>query len=142
MLVKRTRASEVRVISNNPDDIQNILVVGPATATFVPHSRTKSGSTNLPEGVVHVYRDCDRRPDADSDKLASSSSARTVNLDDGVTLGVLAVPAWMTPSDFLAFVAPAAEGMAHLRLVRSAFLLLYRLRLIDLSEYSLQGFYA
>lgn len=93
------------------------LVTGPATATFVPHTRTKSGSTNLPEGVVHVYRDCDGRPDAD--KLASFSSAREINVDDGVTLGVLAVPAWMTPSDFLAFVAPAAEGMAHLRLVRS-----------------------
>ncbi|KAG8220885.1 BRCA1-associated protein 2-domain-containing protein [Butyriboletus roseoflavus] len=98
----------------------NENVRGPATATFIPHSRTKSGSTNLPEGVVHVYRDCDRQPDAD--KQASSSSARTVNLDnsDGVTLGVLAVPAWMTPSDFLAFVAPAAEGMAHLRLVRDS----------------------
>jgi BRCA1-associated protein len=73
---------------------------------------------------VHVYRDCDRPPE--SDKLASSSSAREINLDDGVTLGVLAVPAWMTPSDFLAFVAPAAEGMAHLRLVRSVPLSWYR----------------
>lgn len=33
-------------------------------------------------------------------------------------MGVLAVPAWMTPSDFLAFVAPAADGMAHLRMIR------------------------
>ncbi|KIJ62026.1 hypothetical protein HYDPIDRAFT_95269 [Hydnomerulius pinastri MD-312] len=94
---------------------------GPATATFVPHARTKSGSTNLPEGVVHVYRDCDRRPD--SDKLASTSSGssdRDTNHDDGLTLGVLAVPAWMTPSDFLAYVAPVAEGMAHLRLIRDS----------------------
>ncbi|KAN0088543.1 hypothetical protein V8E55_005600 [Tylopilus felleus] len=96
----------------------NERVRGPATATFVPHSRTKSGSTNLPEGVVHVYRDCDKRPDVDT--LASYPSAGDVNGDDGVTLGVLAVPAWMTPSDFLAFVAPAAEGMAHLRLVRDS----------------------
>lgn len=115
--------SEVRIISNinDPDEIQDVLMIGPATATFVPHTRTKSGSTNLPEGVVHVYRDCDRPPHAD--KLTSFPSGSEVNLDDGVTLGVLAVPAWMTPSDFLAFVAPAAEGMAHLRLVRLVFFL-------------------
>ena len=37
---------------------------------------------------------------------------------DGVMLGVLAVPSWMTPSDFLAFVAPAVEGIGHLRIIR------------------------
>jgi len=37
---------------------------------------------------------------------------------DGYMVGVLAVPSWMTPSDFLAFVAPAQEGMAHLRMIR------------------------
>lgn len=37
---------------------------------------------------------------------------------DGYMVGVLAVPSWMTPSDFLAFVAPAEEGMAHLRMIR------------------------
>lgn len=35
-------------------------------------------------------------------------------------LGVLAVPPWMTPSDFLAFVAPAVEGIGHLRIIRDA----------------------
>ena len=37
---------------------------------------------------------------------------------DGIMLGVLAVPPWMTPSDFLAFVAPAVEGIGHLRIIR------------------------
>ena len=37
---------------------------------------------------------------------------------DGYMVGVLAVPSWMTPSDFLAFVAPAQEDMSHLRMVR------------------------
>lgn len=37
---------------------------------------------------------------------------------DGYMVGVLAVPSWMTPSDFLAFVAPAQEDMSHLRIVR------------------------
>ncbi|KIL00751.1 hypothetical protein PAXRUDRAFT_821333 [Paxillus rubicundulus Ve08.2h10] len=95
-------------------------IKGPATATFVPHARTKSGFTNLPEGVIHVYRDGGQPPD--SDKLTSKPSvdAERETSEEGVTLGVLAVPAWMTPSDFLAFVAPAAEGMAHLRLVRDS----------------------
>ncbi len=37
---------------------------------------------------------------------------------DGSMVGVLAVPSWMPPSDFLAFVAPAQEGMSHLRMIR------------------------
>jgi len=37
-----------------------------------------------------------------------------------VTLGVLAVPFWMNPSDFLAFVGPAVSSIAHLRIIRFA----------------------
>lgn len=40
--------------------------------------------------------------------------------EDGIMLGVLAVPSWMTPSDFLAYVAPAAQGMSHIRMIRYA----------------------
>lgn len=141
MLARRMRTSEVRIFNALAVVLtaRNAPVIGPATATFVPHPRTKSGSTNLPEGVVHVYRDCDERPVAD--KLTSRPSATDVNVeDDGVTLGVLAVPAWMTPSDFLAFVEPAAEGMAHLRLVRSVSLPLYYFRLR--TTIFLQGLYA
>ncbi|KAI6104011.1 hypothetical protein EDD16DRAFT_456363 [Pisolithus croceorrhizus] len=92
---------------------------GPITANFV--LRTKSGSTNLPEGVVHLYRDCERP--RNGEKRASSGPSDPASAsaaDDGTTLGVLSVPSWMTPSDFLAFVAPAADGMAHLRLIRDS----------------------
>jgi len=89
-------------------------------ATFVHHTRSKSGSTNLPEGTVHVYRESKRPP---FDPLTSSASIPAVSEEgtkdaDDVMLAVLAVPAWMTPSDFLTFVAPAAEGMSHLRMIR------------------------
>lgn len=96
-----------------------MTLVGPAEATFITHTRTKSGSTNIPEGTVHVFRDSANKP---SDKeLESLTAAPTSNTtSDGIMLGVLAVPSWMTPSDFLAFVAPAAEGMAHLRIIRWA----------------------
>jgi len=50
-------------------------------------------------------------PDANRVMLENADS-------DGYMLGVLAVPSWMTPSDFLAFIAPAQEGMAHLRMIR------------------------
>jgi BRCA1-associated protein len=98
-------------------------VLGPSTAEFIPNTTTKSGSTNLPEGTVHVYRQCNERRQnhgMDESNEPSAASASETVPEDGLMLGVLAVPAWMTPSDFLAFVAPAAEGMAHLRLIRYA----------------------
>ena len=95
---------------------------GPAIATFVPQSHTKSGSTNLPNGVVHVFRDIEQQKLAETNEGTSTLDANRVMLEnadsDGYMVGVLAVPSWMTPSDFLAFVAPAEEGMAHLRMIR------------------------
>jgi hypothetical protein len=94
------------------------IITGPAEATFVPHARNKSGSTNLPEGTVHVFRDGSSRPSPE-ELEAKVSEMSISDLDsDGVMLGVLAVPSWMTPSDFLAFVAPAVEGIGHLRIIR------------------------
>ncbi|KAF5373345.1 hypothetical protein D9615_007463 [Tricholomella constricta] len=91
---------------------------GTVEASFIPQTRTKSGSTNLPEGTVHVFRDSASKPS--QEELESIASTSTTDNSDGVMLGVLAVPSWMTPSDFLTFVAPAAEGMAHLRLIRDS----------------------
>ncbi|GJE91160.1 ring finger and zf-UBP domain-containing protein [Phanerochaete sordida] len=95
---------------------------GPATGKFTA-ARTKSGSTNLPEGIVHIYREPPQDSAADAAGPSTSASQDAVSTSpewDGVTLGVLAVPAWMTPSDFLSFVAPAADGMAHLRMIRDS----------------------
>ncbi|KAF5355263.1 hypothetical protein D9758_006045 [Tetrapyrgos nigripes] len=80
---------------------------GSAVAEFIPNS----GSTNLPDGVVRVFRDSEN---------TSTSGAVDRPIVDGVVLGVLAVPSWMTPSDFLAFVAPAAESISHLRMIRDS----------------------
>ena len=82
---------------------------------------------------MHIFREV---PKATYAELTRASSATQANVDsspdaangdvvqdaEGVMMGVLAVPSWMTPSDFLAFVAPAAEGMTHLRMIRYAFL--------------------
>ncbi|KAL1686584.1 hypothetical protein GGG16DRAFT_63998 [Schizophyllum commune] len=93
---------------------------GTASASFVPNSRTKEGSTNLPEGVVHIFRDAAKArttEEIEADPHASSAKV-TLDADGGVTLAILAVPAWMTPSDFLTFVAPAGDGISHLRMIR------------------------
>ncbi|KAF8489082.1 zf-UBP-domain-containing protein [Russula emetica] len=95
---------------------------GPAIATFVPQTHTKSETTNLPNGVVHVFRDVEQQKLAETNEgtsMPDASRSMLENADsDGHVLGVLTVPSWMTSSDVLAFVAPAQEGMAHLRMIR------------------------
>ncbi|KAJ7746861.1 hypothetical protein DFH07DRAFT_889398 [Mycena maculata] len=88
-------------------------------ATFIPKEGTESGSTNLPEGTIHLFRE-GSTPSEDHLKASSSSVTSDSPEFDGVMLGVLAVPSWMAPSDFLAFVAPAAEGITHLRIIRDS----------------------
>ncbi|KAE9399879.1 BRCA1-associated protein [Gymnopus androsaceus JB14] len=88
-------------------------VDGHALAQFVANE-TISGSTNLPEGVIHVFRD--------------------YLVTDGVILAVLAVPSWMAPSDFLAFVAPAADTISHLRILRFTVYPIVRLALIKFQK--------
>ncbi|PBK99385.1 zf-UBP-domain-containing protein [Armillaria gallica] len=90
---------------------------GPAVATFKPvNTQLATGSTNLPEGIVHVFRESAKQPDEQDTSTFTRTNADT----DGIMLGVLAVPSWMTPSDFLAFVAPAAESISHLRMIRDS----------------------
>lgn len=99
-----------------------------ATFTSAAPSMTKSGSTNLPEGVVHIYRDLATTGDSktlaaheippSSSSDAVKSGAGSASDSQGLILAVLAVPAWMTPSDFLAFVSPASDGVALLRMIR------------------------
>ena len=92
-------------------------LLGPVEATFVTFAHKKSGTTNLPEGVVHIFRDGSSKPS--SDELAANLESLQLRDDvDGITLGVLAVPSWMTPSDFLSFVAPAVEVIQHIRIIR------------------------
>lgn len=104
---------------------------GPIVGKFVPKpDRQKTdvdrpdqphGSTNLPEGVVHIFREPPSRTDAEpSDESRVNDETKTELGADDNTLAVLAVPSWMTPSDFLSFVEPAAEGIVHLRMIRDS----------------------
>ncbi|EEB95894.1 hypothetical protein MPER_05066, partial [Moniliophthora perniciosa FA553] len=91
------------------------LEIGPAVASFISKDPegSSTGALNLPDGIVHVYRES-----------SGTSNEETANPDDstrdGTVLGILAVPSWMTPSDILTFVAPAAEGISHLRIIRDS----------------------
>jgi BRCA1-associated protein len=69
---------------------------------------------------VHVFRDGSSKPTPEELEAKVAEISLTTPIDDanGIMLGVLAVPSWMTPSDFLAFVAPAVEGIGHLRIIR------------------------
>ena len=76
-------------------------------------------STNLPEGVVHILREPPSKTGEETvDKDPTNGETKTELGADDNTLAVLAVPSWMTPSDFLSFVEPAAEGIVHLRMIR------------------------
>jgi BRCA1-associated protein len=93
----------------------------------MPNRRTTSGSVNLPEGVVHVYRDGLQRANPTD---ATTSAGGEQQAADGLTLAVLAVPAWMNPSDFLTFIAPSADGLQHLRMIRYAHTSVHKLLFI------------
>jgi BRCA1-associated protein len=62
----------------------------------------------LSDGIIHLFR--------------TNASASNVEdyVEDGTVLAILAIPSWMTVSDFLTFISPASEGFSHLRIVRYA----------------------
>ena len=110
--------------------VQYSVVVTRTVATFTPNT---SGSTNLPDGVIHIYRERSLESQASSENSTASTSKTpiprsngvanqvlsTMTADDDITIvAILAIPPWMNPADLLAFVAPAGDGMAHLRLIR------------------------
>ena len=82
------------------------------------------GVAQVSFGIVHLYRDNQEATAASpsTDQPAPASAQPVENLlsdaDFGSTLAVLAVPSFMTASDFLSFVEPAAEAICHLRMIR------------------------
>jgi len=134
----------------------NEKAVNPPAGKFVPF---RSGKTNLSYGILHLYRDPNEIPSSDedhtinninnpnNDNLKSSeqqenNSWKTVrnekhdNLpglvgNNETILAVLAVPSYMTASDFLGFVAPVRKYVSHLRFIRY----IYNLVVIKIDSY-------
>lgn len=121
----------------------------------------RSGSTHLPSGTVHLYRHTTSTPhttatvEVDNAPLSSSSSnvpsspssspapssdllPASADPSDGRLVCVLAVPAYFTPADFLAYVGRAEGEMECLRMIRdvspSRSLVLIRFRTADAAE--------
>ena len=116
-------------VSHNDAELQLEALNGcnaSGTTPMAEFYEFSSGTTDLPEGIIHIFREAPkaRVDEVDGNSPSTSkvvSSARDImTLEDQTIVAVLAVPSWMSSSDFLAFVAPAAEGMAHLRLIRDS----------------------
>jgi BRCA1-associated protein len=74
--------------------------------------------TEVGWGVVHLYRDGQETPGL-YDEIEGASN--DFNEEDCTTLCILAVPSYMTPSDFLGFVGePTRENVSHFRLIKTS----------------------
>ena len=74
--------------------------------------------TEVGWGVVHLYRDGQETPGL-YDEVEGAS--KDFNEEDCTTLCILAVPSYMTPSDFLGFVGEhTREDVSHFRLIKTS----------------------
>ena len=74
--------------------------------------------TELGWGVVHLYRDGQETPGLYEEAEGAGKDFRKA---DCTTLCILAVPSYMTPSDFLGFMGEQTrEDVSHFRLIRTS----------------------
>ncbi|OWY43006.1 RING-10 protein [Alternaria alternata] len=106
----RTRANHLKHPSHAPN------TGGLATkGKFIP---SEPENTEVGWGVVHLYRDGQETPGL-YDEVDGAS--KEFNEEDCTTLCILAVPSYMTPSDFLGFMGEQTrEEVSHFRLIRTS----------------------
>lgn len=106
----RTRANHLKHPSHAPN------TGGLATkGKFIP---SEPENTEVGWGVVHLYRDGQETPGL-YDEVDRAS--KEFNEEDCTTLCILAVPSYMTPSDFLGFMGEQTrEEVSHFRLIRTS----------------------
>lgn len=88
------------------------LPVGP------PRPAQTSGTTDLHYGIVHLYREAGADESSPAEKR--EALARAGAEDDGTVVGLVSVPGILTAAWLLAFMAPALESIAQMRMVRDA----------------------
>ncbi len=99
---------------------------------YVPSETT---DTDVGWGIVHLYRDAEETPglhdgdasrrglhvDGSCSRGSKNADLQTFKEEDCTTLCVLAVPSYLTPSDFLGFVGEKTrDEVTHFRMIRSA----------------------
>lgn len=106
----RTRSRSLKHPSQDPN------TGGLATkGKFIPSDLK---DTQVGWGVVHLYRDGQETPGLYED---TEGAGQDFNQDECTTLCILAVPSYMTPSDFLGFVGEQTrEHVSHFRLIRTS----------------------
>ena len=121
---------------NKPnDEIINGIGGGPGGfSTKGRYEPTEVGDEELGWGIVRLYRDSKETPGLYDDvstnkhskhgrglsKPGSSGQESSFRDEDCTTLCILAVPAYMTPSDFLGFVGEKSrEEVSHFRMIRT-----------------------
>ncbi|KAI9717151.1 MAG: hypothetical protein M1812_004899 [Candelaria pacifica] len=112
--------------------LSNGIAAGPAgIVTRGRYEPTGLQTTEIGWGVVHLYRDEEETAGLDYDtpskglvgtsESVSIAGNKEINADECTTLCVLAVPALLTPFDFLSFMGTKGqEGVSHVRLVRTS----------------------
>ncbi|KAI6859900.1 hypothetical protein KC334_g21483, partial [Hortaea werneckii] len=95
-------------------------------ASYLPSNPRQ---TDIGYGVVHLYRDTEETEVLGKEHKLSRKSLEAAGSgqdeapfkpSDCTTLGILAVPSWMMPSDLLGFVGDEArEHVSHFRLIRT-----------------------
>lgn len=103
-------------------------------ATKGKYEATEREDIELGWGIVHLYRDAEETPSLNQDVASSRSSRNHKPLsrrddhgdkpsfrdEDCTTLCILAVPSYLTPSDFLGFVGETTrDDVSHFRMIRT-----------------------
>lgn len=103
-------------------------------ATKGRYEATEHEDIELGWGIVHLYRDAEETPGLNQDVTSTRSSRNNKSLsrrkdhgdeppfrdDECTTLCILAVPSYLTPSDFLGFVGETTrDDVSHFRMIRT-----------------------
>ncbi len=103
-------------------------------ATKGRYEATELEDTELGWGTVHLYRDAEETTGLNQDVTSTRSSRNNKSLsrrsdhgeeppfrdEDCTTLCILAVPSYLTPSDFLGFVGETTrDDVSHFRMIRT-----------------------
>ncbi|KAI9884195.1 MAG: hypothetical protein M1823_004011 [Watsoniomyces obsoletus] len=128
--------SHSRSRTKTPGHGSNTIAAGmEAFAAMGRFTSLQPENADLGWGIVHLYRDGEETPELDEDtgKITSSGGSKKTKSsstkhgrdqglkdDDCTTLCVLAVPSYLTPSDFLGFVGEKTTNeVTHFRMIRT-----------------------
>lgn len=89
--------------------------VSTTTGKFVPF---ESKTSELESGILHLFRD--KLSEEDGSASSSSHSPREVE-NKSLVLACLAVPAYVSTQDWIEFMEPVLQVIAHIRIIRDSF---------------------